>query len=97
MKESGIRLTIVQEFSEIVGLPWVASAALLPDVTASIRAGLHAIHDAAVLKALGNDTTGFVEVRDEAYNSLREAMREAEKFDESTAPQPASPPKEPKP
>ena len=96
-KPGSVKLIIVREFKEAMGLPWVASTNLNAEAIASIRAGLLAIRDQVMLKALGNGTTGFLEARDEDYNSLREAMEKAAKFDSPNVPQPLPSSNKPKP
>ena len=60
----------------------MASSTLDPLVAKSIRAGLQSIRGKAILGALGNKTAGFKEASDKDYDSLRNAMREAKKFDD---------------
>ena len=78
----GIRLRVLQESpEEFAGLPWAAAAGLDPSVANAIRDGLLSIQDKGILKALGNNTSGFIAVRDENYDELRQLMKAAEKFD----------------
>src|SRR6185295_14359775 len=85
-KEHGEKFRVLREFRENVGLPWVASHTLDSDVAAHIRAGLLAIRDKGMLEALGNGTSGFIEAHDSDFDSLREVMQEATKFDGTGGP-----------
>jgi ABC-type phosphate/phosphonate transport system substrate-binding protein len=82
---NGAPLVVLKDFDEQCGLPWVARRGLDPAVARSIRDGLLAITDRAVLQALGNNTTGFVDAKDSDFDSLREEMKEARNFE---APEP---------
>jgi phosphonate transport system substrate-binding protein len=82
LQKSGGTLRVLLELKEdYMGLPWVASQNVAPEVAATIRAGLQSIRDKATLQGLGNNTSGFTQARDEDFDTLREQMREAEGFD----------------
>ncbi len=94
MKDTGIKFHILNEDREAKGLPWVAGPTLDPAVAESIRGGLRSIRakeDQAVLERLRNETTGFEKAEDADYNPIRDAMREAGKFDGGPPRQPATP------
>jgi hypothetical protein len=69
----------------------VAGPALGSSLADKIRAGLRSITDQRILADLGNNTTAIVEAQDENYNSLRDAMKEALRFDSANVLQPLPP------
>jgi len=91
MKDTGIKFHILDEARETKGLPWVASPKLNSAVAESIRVGLLSIKEKAVLERLRNDTTGFEMAVDADYDSIRDAMKQAQKFDSGLPRQPPAP------
>lgn len=86
-KRTGIALKFLMLFpNESKGLPWVTSGRLDRKTVSDIRAGLYSIRDKAMLKALGNDTSGFVEALDSDYDRLREEIKISERFDTDSKP-----------
>jgi len=76
-KERGLREIV--RFDNVTK-PWVARSGLPPELTASLRRGLIAVRDPAVLQSLGKKLTGFAEVRDEEYEFVRIGMEKSKEF-----------------
>jgi len=80
--DPSFKVRVLHNFTNVLRMPFVARDGLAPAVAQALKDALLAQRSPAVLTNLVPKLTGFREVSDQEYDSLREDMKDASQFDE---------------